>query len=241
MLGWRQIPLGRKRLSLDDLGELNRWLCVTRLRAAAGIFACATALRWLAAGDVALWPLLLVCAGLTIVSVLGLRTRLPAVAPWAFFYGQSLADLGAITIGIATAAGPVESLIFRFIYALVIVPVALVSVGGGLAVVGLATAGHLGLLYVQAGVVDTALLHLQAITYPSLFLLVAQQCFFYGSRLAGKNAALSALAGRLDEHRAHLLAQAAMSDALLDVARSLSATLDAPELLERLKPPRASA
>jgi len=42
------------------------------------------------------------------------------------------------------------------------------------------------------------------------------------------------LAGRLDEHRAHLLAQATMSDALLDVARSLSATLDAPELLRRL-------
>jgi signal transduction histidine kinase len=115
-----------------------------------------------------------------------------------------------------------------------VVPVSLVSVTGGLVVAGLASAGHLWLLGLEHGFVPATFARVEAIAYPSLFFLVAQQCFFYGSKLAAKNRALAALAARLDEHRAHLLAQATMSDALLDVARSLSSTLDAPELLRRL-------
>jgi signal transduction histidine kinase len=222
------------RLSVEDLAELNRWLCVTRLRAAAGVFVCSLAMRWFAPAELALVPLLGVCLALCLVSAIGLATRAAQRLPWTFFYAQSAADLGAITVGIWAVAGPLEAVIFRFIYALVIVPVGLVSVTGGLAMAGLASAGHLGLLALQHGVAPATFTRVEAIAYPFLFFLVAQQCFFYGSKLAAKNRALAALAGRLDEHRAHLLAQATMSDALLDVARSLSSTLDGPELLRRL-------
>jgi signal transduction histidine kinase len=227
-------PDGPPRLSVEDLADLNRWLCVTRLRAAAGVFACSLLMRGLAPAELALLPLLGVCLALTAVSVIGLATRTPARAPWTFFYAQSAADLLAITVGLWAVAGPLEGIIFRFIYALVVVPVSLVSVTGGLVVAGLASAGHLWLLGLEHGFAPATFMRVEAIAYPSLFLLVAQQCFFYGSKLAAKNRALAALAARLDEHRAHLLAQATMSDALLDVARSLSSTLDAPELLRRL-------
>lgn len=222
------------RLSIEDLAELNRWLCVTRLRAAAGVFACSLVIRWLAPADLALVPLLVVCLGLCLVSAVGLATQIAARAPWTFFYAQSAADLGAITVGIWAVAGPLEGIVFRFIYALVIVPVGLVSVSGGLGMAVLASAGHLGLLGLEHGFVPATFMRVEAIAYVFLFFLVAQQCFFYGSKLAAKNRALAALAQRLDEHRAHLLAQATMSDALLDVARSLSSTLDGPELLHRL-------
>jgi signal transduction histidine kinase len=234
MLGWLDTgPGAAPRLSVEDLADLNRWLCVTRLRAAAGVFVCTLAMRWLGA-DVALLPLVGVCAGLVLVSACGLASRMATSTPWGFFYAQSAADLAAVTIGIWTVAGPYEATIFRLIFALVIVPVALVSVVGGLVVTLLASAGHLVVLGLQYGFTTATFTRVEALAYPSLFLLVAQQCFFYGSKLATKNGALVALAGRLDEHRAHLLAQATMSDALLDVARSLSATLDAPELLRRL-------
>jgi signal transduction histidine kinase len=228
------MPARPPRLSVEDLAELNRWLCVTRLRASAGVFACALAMRSFAPDEIALAPLLGVCLGLALVSAAGLATPIAARAPWTFFYAQSAADLGAITVGIWTVAGPIASIVFRFIYTLVVVPVSLVSVTGGLVMAGLASLGHLGLLGLQHGFTTAAFTRVEAIAYPSLFFLVAQQCFFYGSKLAAKNRALAALAGRLDEHRAHLLAQATMSDALLDVARSLSATLDAPELLRQL-------
>jgi signal transduction histidine kinase len=221
-------------LSVDDLADLNRWLCVTRLRAAAGVFACSLLMRWLGSADLALGPLLGVCLGLALVSIVGLASRVPTRAPWTFFYTQSAADLGAVTVGIWAVAGPLEAVIFRFIYALVVVPVSLVSVTGGLVVAGVASTGHLLLLGLLHGFTAATFMRVEAIAYPSLFFLVAQQCFFYGSKLAAKNQALAALAERLDEHRAHLQAQATMSDALLDVARSLSATLDAPELLRRL-------
>jgi signal transduction histidine kinase len=227
-------PARPPRLSIEDLAELNRWLCVTRLRAAGGVFALSLFMRWLAPADLALAPLIGVCLGLCLVSALGLGTRVAARAPWTFFYAQSAADLGAITVGIWAVAGPLESIIFRFIYALVVVPVSLVSVTGGLVVAGAAALGHLGLLGLQHGFTAGTFARVEALAYPALFFLVAQQCFFYGSKLAAKNRALVGLAERLDEHRAHLLAQATMSDALLDVARSLSATLDAPELLRRL-------
>jgi K+-sensing histidine kinase KdpD len=234
MLRWLDTgPGAAPRLSVEDLADLNRWLCVTRLRAAAGVFACTLAMRWLGA-DVALLPLVGVCAGLVLVSAGGLLSRIATSAPWGFFYAQSAADLAAVTLGIWTVAGPYEATIFRLLFALVIVPVALVSVVGGLAVTLTASAGHLLVLGLQYGFAATTFTRVEALAYPSLFLLVAQQCFFYGSKLATKNRALVALAERLDEHRAHLLAQATMSDALLDVARSLSATLDAPELLRRL-------
>src|SRR5262252_5603248 len=165
------------RLSVEDLAELNRWLCVTRLRAAAGVFACSLAMRWLAPAQLALLPLLAVCVGLCLVSAVGLATPAAKRAPWTFFYAQSAADLGAITIGIWAVAGPLEGIIFRFIYALVVVPVGLVSVTGGLVVAGLASLGHLGLLGRQHGFSPATFGRVEAIAYPFLFFLVAQQCF----------------------------------------------------------------
>jgi signal transduction histidine kinase len=68
---------------------------------------------------------------------------------------------------------------------------------------------------------------------PSVF-LVAQQCFFYGGHLQQKNRDLAALAARLEEHRQDLAAEARTSATLVEIARTLSAPLDATELLARV-------
>jgi signal transduction histidine kinase len=60
-----------------------------------------------------------------------------------------------------------------------------------------------------------------------LFFLVAQQCFFYAAHLKEKNAALARLASRLQWSRQRLAG-------LVDVARTLNSTLDAPELWARV-------
>jgi signal transduction histidine kinase len=234
MRRWLQAGPGAPRLSVEDLTDLNRWLCLTRLRASFGVFLCAAALRWIGSGDIAVVPLVGVCLMLALLSTVGLTTGAAARWPWGFFHLQTAIDLVGVTVGIWVVAGPLEALIFRFLFALVLVPVSLVSVTGGIVMAGLASAGHLALLGLQYGFVASTFTRVEALAYPSLFLLVVQQCFFYGSQLAAKNRTLASLAERLDEHRAHLLAQATMSDALLDVARSLSDTLDAPELLRRL-------
>lgn len=217
-----------------DLAEFNRWLSVTRLRATAGIGAFALVTKVFGIGHLTVEPVLAVCAGLVLVSVLGLLTELPRRLPLGFFYGQSLADLAGVTIGIIAATNGSEAIVFTFLFALVIVPMGLVSVASGLTAVIVATGCHFLVIGTELGFSAEALTSIEAIGLPVLLLLVVQQCWFYAGHLAGKNRTLADFAIRLEEHRRALEAQAKMSHALFDVARTLASTTGAAELLSRL-------
>jgi len=117
---------------------------------------------------------------------------------------------------------------------LIITPVCLVTVPGGLATAAIASLAHLGLLAAERGAGVDVLLSLEGAIPPVLLFLVAQQCFFYGGHLEQKNRDLAALAARLEEHRRDLASEARTSATLVEIARTLSATLDANELLARL-------
>src|SRR5213083_177186 len=94
------------RSGLDDLVTFNHWLCLGNISTP---YACA------------------VCAGLFAVSGIGLSWPSLARVPRLFFYLQSLADLAAITVGIGISVHGLEALLFRSVYALVIVPASLIS------------------------------------------------------------------------------------------------------------------
>src|SRR5439155_193425 len=98
------------RSGLDDLVTFNRWLCMTRLRAAGAVVVFTLALEWLGIGDIASAPALAACAGLFVVSGIGLSWDRLARAPRVLFYLQSLADLAGITFGIGASAAGVEAL-----------------------------------------------------------------------------------------------------------------------------------
>jgi signal transduction histidine kinase len=219
---------------LGDLVTFNRWLCVTRLRAAGGVLAFTLLLHGLGVGAIRVPHVFAVCLGLFAVSGVGLTSRRLAQAPRLFFYLQSFADLAGVTLGIAFSVQGLEALLFRSIYAMVIVPASLISVPAGLAMATAASLGHMGLLAWERGLSLATLGSVEALTFPFLFFLVAQQCFFYGAHLKRKNGELAGLADRLEDNRQRLVAEARTSAALLDVARTLSATLDAPELLARV-------
>ncbi|HYR95589.1 MAG TPA: hypothetical protein VEM57_02590, partial [Candidatus Binatus sp.] len=85
---------------LDDLPTFNRWLCLTRLRAATAVLAFALALRALGVGETLSVPGVFgVCVALAAVSAIGLHAKALARAPRLFFHLQSLADLAGITVG----------------------------------------------------------------------------------------------------------------------------------------------
>jgi signal transduction histidine kinase len=220
--------------SLGDLVTFNRWLCLTRLRAAGAVLLFTLVLRSLGVATIAVPGVALVCTGLFLVSAVGLTSRTLAEAPRLFFYLQSFADLAGITLGIGWAVQGLDALVFRPIFALVIVPASLISVPSGLAMAAAATLAHEALLAWERGLSTTTLLGSESLTPCFLFFLLAQQCFFYGEHLKRKNTALGRLAERLEESRRRLAAEARTSAALLDVARTLSATLEAPELLARV-------
>ncbi len=222
------------RSDLHDLVGFNRWLCVTRLRAAGAVFVFTLALHALGVSEISVERVFWVCFGLYAVSAIGLLSRVLAAAPRAFFYLQSFADLAGITLGVAFSVRAPASLLFRPIFALVIVPASLISMPSGLIMAAAASLGHGILLVWERGFSLASLCSIESLFPPFLFFLLAQQCFFYGTHLARKNAALSGLAERLEESRRRLAAQARTSGALLDVARTLSSTLEAPELLARV-------
>src|SRR3989441_459462 len=219
------------RSGLGDLLIFNRWLCLTRLRAVGAVSLFALGLGWLGVGSISVSPVLAVCAGLFAVSGIGLCWRLVAAVPRTFFYLQSLADLVGITLGIGISVDGLEALLFRSIYALTIVPASLISVPSGLAMASAATLGHEALLVHERGLSLATLASVESLVPTFLFFLLAQQCFFYGAHLKRKNTALASLAERLEESRQRLGAEARTSAALLDVARTLSSTLEAPEIL----------
>src|SRR5439155_1437331 len=198
----------------DDLVTFNRWLCMTRLRAAGAVVVFTLALEWLGIGDIASAPALAACAGLFVVSGIGLSWDRLARAPRVLFYLQSLADLAGVTFGIGASAAGVEALLFRSVYALTIVPAGLISVPSGLAMATAATLGHEALLVHERGLSLATLASVESLVPTFLFFLLAQQCFFYGAHLKRKNTALASLAERLEESRQRLGAEARTSAAL---------------------------
>src|SRR5207244_11629859 len=116
----------------------------------------------------------------------------------------------------------------RALFVMVGVPASLVSVRTGLLVATAATVGHEILLAIEHGGLSIATVaSIPSLVPPFLFYLVAQQAFFYGGYLEGKNAALAGLAARLDDSRKRLAAP-------VGVARTPNSTLEAPTLLAPL-------
>src|SRR2546426_12083523 len=100
------------RSGLDDLVTFNRWLCMTRLRAAGAVVVFTLALEWLGIGHIASPPALAACAGPLVVSGIGPSWDRLTRAPRVLFYLQRLADLAWITFGIRRSAPRGEGLPF---------------------------------------------------------------------------------------------------------------------------------
>ena len=217
-----------------DLGTFNRWLNLSRIRAAIGVAVAATAVEVLHPGTFVLPALFGICALSIAGSIVGLRVPALTARPVRLFAGQTAFDLLLVTAGLGIAASGLPAILFRSLYVLVITPVCLVTLPGGLLTAGIASLAHLGLLAAERGVSTDVLLSLEATLPPVVLFLVAQQCFFYGGHLEQKNRDLAALAARLEEHRRDLAGEARTSATLVEIARTLSATLDATELLARV-------
>jgi len=186
------------QFSTRDLATFNRWLCVTRVRAAAAVGGFGLLMRWLHPGVIDLAPSLLLCVALGLVSVYGLVSP-RKLETMTFFVAQTFADLAAITLGIGLATSGLPALLMRPLFAVVVVPAALISVPIGMVVAAAGTIGHVGLLVAERGASVSTFASLECLAPPFMFFLVAQQSFFYGQHLEGKNRALGALA---DEVRA---------------------------------------
>jgi len=217
-----------------DLGTFNRWLNLSRIRAAGGVAIAMTALEALHPGTFDLPAVLGICALAIVGSVIGLRVRAFTARPARLFAAQTAFDLVIVTVGLWVVVTGLPALLFRSLYVLIITPVCLVTVPGGLVTAGVASLAHLALLAAERGATADVLLSLESAIPIVLLFLVAQQCFFYGGHLEQKNRDLAALAGRLEEHRRDLAGEARTSATLVEIARTLSTTLDATELLERV-------
>ena len=214
-----------------DLATFNRWLCVTRLRASGAVTVFVVALHYCDIGGVAVGPVMGVCAFLAVVSAVGLGFGDVMAPSLVFLIAQTLTDLGAITVGIALSASGVPALLFRPLFAMVVVPSSLISAPVGIGAAVVATASHLGLLGFEHGWSSATFLTFEALVPPFLFFLLAQQSFFYGDHIALKNTALAGLADRLRESQEQLAIEGRVSAELVDTAHLLSATLDAPDPL----------
>ena len=217
-----------------DLATFNRWLNLSRIRAAGGVTLVVVVLEWMHPGTFLLPAVLGICALAVVGSVVGLRSRALTSHPARLFALQTAFDLSIVTVGIHVVAVGLPALLFRSLYVMIVIPVGLVTVPGGLVVAGISSLAHLGLLAAERGATADVLLSLEAWLPPALLFLVAQQCFFYGGHLEQKNRDLAGLAMRLEEHRRDLAAEARTSATLVEIARTLSTTLDATELLERV-------
>jgi signal transduction histidine kinase len=210
-----------------DLVVFNRWLCVSRLRAVSGIALFIGLLKYLQIGNIDALPVFALCAAMGLFSAVVLRSERIHRVPWTLFHAQNLVDVIGATVGIGAAASGTAALLFHVVYLLVIVPPSLVSVRAGLLVATGASVGHEVLLLRERGWSLDTLTSLESLAPVFLFFLVAQQCFFYAQHLKEKNAALAQLAAHLQWSRQRLAG-------LVDVARTLNSTLEAPELWARV-------
>jgi signal transduction histidine kinase len=217
-----------------DLGTFNRWLNVSRIRACIGVAVAVGVLETMHRGTFNIPALVAICSISILASVAGLRSRTLARWPGRLFAAQTALDLTAVTLGLWLVATGLPALLFRSLYVLIITPVCLVTVPGGLVTAAVASVAHVGLLMAERGASREVLLSLEAVMPPVLLFLVAQQCFFYGGHLRQKNRDLAALASHLEESRRALAAEARTAATLVEIARTLSTTLDATELLARV-------
>ena len=220
--------------STSDLGAFNRWLCLTRLRAAAAVAAFATVIAPLGLATINLVAVFAVCGGLALTSLVGLAVRPLRRVPVPFFYAQTAVDLLAITLGIGCSTSGQPAVLFHLIYALVIVPASLFSSPAGVTAAIVATIGHELLVGVEHGFAPGAFVGVESLVPVFLFFLIAHQTAFYGSHLHEKNRILTGLAERLKESRQNLAAEGRLSAALVDAAQTLSASVEAPALFEHL-------
>ena len=182
-----------ERFDTRDLVAFNRWLAVSRLRAVSGTAAITFLLAWLHPGLIAVRPVVGVMLWSMLLSGLGLLAGPETLGSRRYLALQTAGDLIAITIGVGLATSGPIALLLRWLFALAIVPVSLISAPVGLATALAATVAHGVLLVIERH--DAAVLLGYEFLVPSiLFFLVAQQCFFYAEHLARKNAALAALA-----------------------------------------------
>src|SRR5437667_374743 len=220
--------------STSDLGAFNRWLCLTRLRAAAAIAAFATAIAPFGLASINLIAVFAVCGSLALTSLVGLSVRPLRRVPVGFFYAQTAVDLLAITLGIGFSMAGQPAVLFHLIYLLVIVPASLFSSPAGITAAIVATIGHELLVGFGHGFAPAAFVGVESLIPVFLFFLIAHQTAFYGSHLHEKNRILTDLADRLKESRQNLAAEGRLSAALVDAAQTLSASVEAPALFEHL-------
>src|SRR5205809_6281150 len=106
------------RSGLDDLVTFNRWLCLTRLRAAGAVIVFTLGLRWLGAGNISAARAFAVCAGLFAVSGIGLSWRGLMRAPRLLFYPQRFGAVAGRTVGLGGLVHGFAGRLFHSIYAL---------------------------------------------------------------------------------------------------------------------------
>jgi signal transduction histidine kinase len=217
-----------------DLGLFNRWFNVARLSGAAGAAVAIVVVESLRAGRFDLVPALVLCSLVAVGSLDGLAYARRRDRSRLFLALEIGVDLTLVTAGVALAPPGLPAILLRSLFLLVIAPVCLVSLRGGLATIALATCAHLVLLVADRGWSTGVLFSIEALVPPVVFCLVAQQCFFYGRHLSEKNQRLADLAIELEGHRHELMNEVRTEATLVDIARALSTTLDATELLARV-------
>jgi signal transduction histidine kinase len=218
----------------DDTASFNRWLCVSRIRAAIAVGVFFPLLWALGLVHLHVVPVLLTTAGLAAFSLVAFRTPRLTERSQLFFWLQLVVDMAGITAGIGFATHGSVALIARPIYVAAIVPASLVSVPCGLAAATLASLGHALLLLVEQGPSLATFTSFAFLAPIFLFFLVAQQSFVYGAHLREKNATLAALAQRLELSQRRLAEEGRLAAGTAEIARALSDALDDPEPLTRV-------
>lgn len=209
-----------------DLHVVNRWLSVSRLRSAAAVAVFCVAIRTLDFAAIAIAPVLVLCAVAALFSAWVLQYP-HAVQPLQFYRLQATFDLLIVTAGIGLATEGVPALLFRALFVVVIVPISLVSASGGIWVATGTSVAHLVLLGIDRGFSLRTIASVEATVPIFLFGAVAHQCMFYARRLEEKNEELERTTGSLRASEKRL-------SGLIDVARSISSSADAQNLLARV-------
>ena len=220
-----------KQLPERDLDTFNRRLCVVRF-AAVAVLVVATLVAYSGEfGDPRESALIALAGALALVSLVGLRVDASRTS-LGFLRAQLLGDVVGITIGIALAGrGGVGSHTLRLLYAMAIVPASLISVRLGLEVALASSAGSIALLALERGLSLATLGRLDGFLPPLVFVVLAEQAFFFGKFVERKSRLLSNLADRLKESHSQVAAEGRLAAELAEAARKLSATLELPEPL----------
>src|SRR5262249_44228009 len=142
---------GRVGLASRDLGTFNRWLNLSRIRAACATGLAILILERLHPGTFDVGWTLTICVSALVFSMLGRPPARAVDRPAAMFAAQTVFDLLIVTVAIWVAASGLPALLFRSLFVLVITPVCLITVPGGLLVVAAASVAHLWLLGAEHG------------------------------------------------------------------------------------------